>query len=309
MSGREVSEQAPERATITFRWRLQEATLALITLLWATNFLVTQVALQECRPLGFLALRFGVASLTLLLFAPARMKGLTYREVTAGLVIGVTLFAAYVPQTIGLLYISIAKSAFIVAVYVPLVPIVQFVLLAKPTRFPVWIGIVLAFIGLVLLSADEGLEHAFGLGEWLTLGAAVACALQIVLLGLWAPRTDPLRLAFVQITVVAILCFAAMPIVGEPLPVLTETVVGAAAELGVIGTAFILAAMNWAQRTVSPARATVIYASEPVWAAILGMLAGQWMSLGAIAGGTLILLGVLVSEIRLGPKNPASADA
>lgn len=95
-----------------------------------------------------------------------------------------------------------------------------------------------------------------------------------------APRTDPLRLAFVQITVVAVLCLVAMPIVGEPLPALTPTIVGAALELGVIGTAFILAAMNWAQRTVSPARATVIYATEPVWAALIGMLAGQWIVVG-----------------------------
>jgi drug/metabolite transporter (DMT)-like permease len=111
---------------------------------------------------------------------------------------------------------------------------------------------------------------------------------------------DPLRLAFLQITVVAGLCVAAMAALREPWPPLTPTVLGAACELGVIGTAFIFAVMNWAQRGVSPARATVIYATEPVWAALIGMLAGQWLSAAAIAGAVLILLGVLVSELRLG---------
>jgi len=299
MSGSEAHAEVTQPAAATAGPRgLPEAMLALITFLWATNFLVTQVALQECRPLGFLALRFAIAAIALLVCFPSRMQGLTRTEVKAALAIGVTLFAGYVPQTIGLLYISVAKSAFIIAVYVPLVAVLQLVWLGKPPCLAIWAGIVLAFAGIVLPSVDEGLEAAFGVGEWLTLGAAVACALQIIMLGRWAPRTDPLRLAFVQIAVVAVLCMAAMPIVGEPLPALTPTIVGAALELGVIGTAFTLAAMNWAQRAVSPARATVIYAMEPVWAALIGMLAGQWMSITAVAGGALILVGVLVSEIR-----------
>jgi drug/metabolite transporter (DMT)-like permease len=275
-----------------------EAALLLITILWASNFFVTQLALQECRPLGFLALRFSTASLALLLFFPTRMQGLTRTELRAGLAIGVTLFFAFVPQTVGLLYIPIAKSAFIIAIYVPLVPVLQLLLLRKVPRFVVWIGIAFAFIGLILLSADEGLELGFGIGEWLTLGAAVACALQIVLLGRWAQRTDPFRLAFVQIVVVAVCCFAAMAAIREPFPQLTGSVLGAAVELGVIGTAFIFAVMNWAQRSVSPARATVIYAAEPVWAAVIGMLAGEGLNRTAIVGAMLIVTGVLVSELR-----------
>jgi drug/metabolite transporter (DMT)-like permease len=299
---RDEKGPADSAAPIVVRWGLPEATLTVITLLWATNFLVTQVALEHCRPLGFLALRFCIAALVLLMCFPARMRGLTSTEAKAALAIGVTLFAGYVPQTIGLLYISVAKSAFLIALYVPLVPVLQFVLLRKQPRLMVWAGIVLAFAGMILLSADEGREVALGIGEWLTLGASVACGLQIILLGRWAPVTDPLRLAFAQIVVVAVLCLAALPVVGEPLPALTLPTVGAALELGVIGTAFILAAMTWAQQTVSPARAAVIYASEPVWAALLGMLAGQWLSRTALAGGALIVLGVIVSEIRVAPR-------
>jgi drug/metabolite transporter (DMT)-like permease len=277
---------------------LPEATLVLITIIWGSNFFITQVALRETRPLGFLACRFTIAAVALFILFPRRIIRLRRLELRAGLLIGLTLFAAYVPQTIGLLYIPVAKSAFIIALYVPLVPVLQLVLLAKAPRLVVWVGIVLAVIGLFLLSADDGLEVGFGVGDWLTVGAAVACALQIILLGRWASITDPLQLAFIQIVVVAALCLAALPVVDEPLPALTPTVIAAASALGVVGTAFVLAAMNWAQRTVSPARATVIYATEPVWAAMIGMLAGQWMTTMGVLGSLLILLGVLVSEIR-----------
>jgi drug/metabolite transporter (DMT)-like permease len=279
MADHQTSE-APTHAPAAHSSRklLPEAVLMLITILWASNFFVTQVALQACRPLGFLALRFTAASLALLLFFPTRMQGLTRVEFKAGLAIGVTLCFAFVPQTVGLLYIPIAKSAFIIAMYVPLVPVLQLVLLRKSPRLVVWVGIGLAFVGLILLSADDGLELGIGIGEWLTLGAAVACALQIVLLGRWAQQTDPVRLALVQIAVVAVLCFLAMAVIQEPFPPLKSTVVGAAVELGVVGTALIFAAMTWAQRSVSPARATVIYATEPVWAAFLGMMADQWLT-------------------------------
>jgi drug/metabolite transporter (DMT)-like permease len=56
--------------------------------------------------------------------------------------------------------------------------------------------------------------------------------------------------------------------------------------------------MNWAQRSVSPTRATVIYAGEPVWGGIVGRIAGDRLPGPAIAGAVLIVAGVLVSELQ-----------
>ncbi|MFT8585330.1 EamA family transporter [Acetobacter papayae] len=67
-------------------------------------------------------------------------------------------------------------------------------------------------------------------------------------------------------------------------------------------SAAIYTAMNWAQQTVSPTRATVIYAGEPVWAGLVGWLAGEALPARALAGAGLVVLGVLVSEMRLGKK-------
>ena len=64
-----------------------------------------------------------------------------------------------------------------------------------------------------------------------------------------------------------------------------------------MASAFIQAAMNWAQKTVSPARATVIYTLEPVWAGLFGRLAGERMSALGLFGAVLILLSVLASEL------------
>jgi drug/metabolite transporter (DMT)-like permease len=65
--------------------------------------------------------------------------------------------------------------------------------------------------------------------------------------------------------------------------------------------------MNWAQRSVSPTRATVIYAGEPVWAGLVGRIAGERLPAVALLGCALIVLGVLVSELRIRRKGKAAA--
>ncbi|MES1169794.1 MAG: EamA family transporter, partial [Leifsonia sp.] len=56
--------------------------------------------------------------------------------------------------------------------------------------------------------------------------------------------------------------------------------------------------MNWAQKSVSPSRATVIYAGEPVWGGIVGRIAGDRLPLLSIVGALFIVAGVIVSEIK-----------
>jgi drug/metabolite transporter (DMT)-like permease len=63
-------------------------------------------------------------------------------------------------------------------------------------------------------------------------------------------------------------------------------------------SAVIQLAMNWAQRTVSPTKATIIYAGEPVWAGIFGRLAGEVLPGRAIFGAALIVAAVLISQWR-----------
>ncbi len=87
------------------------------------------------------------------------------------------------------------------------------------------------------------------------------------------------------------------------MPSLTPALLGVALGLGIF-SAIIQVTMNWAQRSVSPTRATLIYTGEPVWAGIFGRLAGERLPLLALLGCVLILAGVLVSELKWKRKSP-----
>jgi drug/metabolite transporter (DMT)-like permease len=297
MSGSSSKQIDRVPAAAGWRGRLPELALVVMTMVWGGTFLVTRLALREIGPFSFLSIRFAVgAAAIFLLFAP-RMRGLTRAEVRAGLIISVAAFGTYALQTMGLQHIASSKSAFITAMYVPVVPVLQLLIYRKSPRAAAWLGIAMAFTGLLLLSAGEGLSPSFGVGEWLTLGGALAAAMQIVLIGRFARSGDPMRLAFVQLAALTAFSVAGMALAGERMPAMTPGLLAAGVGMGLFGTAFALAAMNWAQRTVSPTRATVIYAMEPVWGGLVGALAGEVLTAGMVGGSALIVTGVLVSEL------------
>ncbi|MFD0331251.1 DMT family transporter [Streptacidiphilus monticola] len=135
----------------------------------------------------------------------------------------------------------------------------------------------------------------FGIGELATLGAAVAAAAEIVLIARFAGRIDLRRITFVQLLSAGVLSFLAMPVAGEPVPGFSWVWLVAAVGLGA-ASAVIQLTMNWAQKSVPPMRATVIYAGEPVWGGVVGRIAGDRLPGPALLGAGLIVLGVLVSE-------------
>ena len=278
--------------------RLREFVLIGVTVVWGGTFLVSQIALENAGPLGILVTRFTLGAVALLVVFWKHMPGMTRQELWGGFLIGVATFAAYALQTYGLVHIPSSRVAFITAMYVPAVPLLQLALLGRAPRLSAWVGIVVAFAGLAILSIGDDFSLAFGSGETLALLGALLAALQIILISRHAPGADAMRLAAVQLGVVALLSMIAMPIVGEPLPRPTPAFLLSGAALGLLGTAFAIGAMNWAQQSVSATRATIIYAMEPVWAGVFGAAVGEVLTRSTVIGSGLIVLAVLISELR-----------
>ncbi|SNY64353.1 EamA-like transporter family protein [Paractinoplanes atraurantiacus] len=75
-----------------------------------------------------------------------------------------------------------------------------------------------------------------------------------------------------------------------------------------LASAVVQVTMNWAQRSVPPTRATVIYAGEPVCAVLIGRLADERLTMTSLAGGALIVLAVIISELPFRrARQPAGA--
>lgn len=290
-----------------FSVKPQEALLILITMFWGGTFLAVQYAVTLSDPFFFVGLRFATAAIAVALISLKSLRGLTLRELKAGVAIGVAIAMGYSLQTWGLQSISSSKSAFITAMYVPLVPLLQWLCLGRIPGVMSCVGIVLAFIGLILLAGPGDNLLALGPGEIITLVGAIAIAAEIILISAWAGQVDVKRVTVVQLATASLVAFGAMVPAGEAVPALSPGLITVALGLGIF-SAIIQVTMNWAQKSVSPTRATVIYTGEPVWAGIFGRIAGERLPVLALLGGVFIVVGVLVSELKLKKKRKAASE-
>ncbi|MBA0037864.1 DMT family transporter [Pantoea sp. BIGb0393] len=293
---------------LSLRISRQELVLIFITMVWGGTFLVVHRAMAHSGPFFFVGLRFATASLLLAFFFRRYLKQVTWLEIKAGALIGLSIAGGYGLQTWGMQTISSSQSAFLTALYVPVVPLLQWVFLRRPPGLMAWLGILLAFTGLVLVAGPQDGSLTLNAGEIATLLSTLAIAAEIILISRYAGQVDVRRVTLIQLMVASACAFVLMVPNGESIPAMSTPLLLSALGLGA-ASALIQVTMNWAQRSVSPTRATVIYAGEPVWAGVVGRIAGERLPAAALLGAALIVCGVIVSELRIRRKKAVPDEA
>jgi drug/metabolite transporter (DMT)-like permease len=257
------------------------------------TFIVVQDAIELVEPVPFLAVRFTIGAA--LLWAVAWRRPSTPGERRDGGLIGLSLLAGFLLQTIGLQYTDSATSAFLTYLLVPLVPLLAFVAFRRRPHPVSLVAVALAVGGLVLLTGVVGAGGGFGKGEVLTVGCAVAFAAQVLLLGETASRHDPLRLAAIQVSVVAIACAGpGLALGGYDLP--AEALLAAAA-CALVATAAGFGLQVYGQRSVPPTRASLLLLLETVFAGGLAAATGDSRTGLQYVGAGVILGAIVVSEL------------
>lgn len=285
----------------------QELALVGVTAIWGSTFVIVHTAVEFSGPAFFVGVRFVIAGLVASVLFWRDLRGMKWSDVGAGAAIGLMIALGYGLQTMGLQWVSSTTSAFITALYVPLVPLLQWLVFKKAPGLFTWIGVSLAFAGLLLV-AGPGADIAFNTGTLLTIISTLPIAVEIILISWFAGKIHLGRVTVVQLLAAGLFSLLAMPLLGERIPAFSWVWFAAAFGLGA-ASMLIQLTMNWAQRTVSPTRATIIYAAEPVWAGLFGFFAGDRMTSLGLIGSASIVSGVLVSEIKPKPAVTTEASA
>ncbi len=288
-----------------------DAALLLVTLIWGSTFVMVKDAVAAYPVFGFLGIRFAFAALALLPLLLLRRRtgsravlgprmGIASlprcADLLAPLLIGVALFAGYGFQTSGLHLTTPAHAGFITGLSVVLVPLAAAVLWRHAPGLGAWFGVGFATVGLALLSWQPG--RPLNGGDLLVFGCSVAFAGHILLTGRFAARVDPLWLTFGQIVTVAALCGVAS-LLWEARPALTPAVLFAAVFTGLLATSAAFGVQTLAQRFTTPTHTALIFAAEPVFAALFSfLLIGEALGPRQLAGCALILAGMLAAELK-----------
>ena len=268
-------------------------------------FVFIKEAVEVMPPFTHLAVRFAAAALVMAVwaFASAGAGFVSKSLLRDGVILGVWLFLGFASQTYGVHMTSVANAGFITGFNIVLVPLLgMWVWKTKPGK-PALLGIAVAVVGIALLTLG-GAEPP-NLGDFLVLICAFAFSVHILLTGAYTSRHHPVALAFVQIAAVSVCNAVAAFFFEDWKPALSPEVLGSfpvvrAILIGALfATAFAYWAQTYFQRFTTPVRTALIFASEPVFAAASGMiLAGEVLTVQAVAGSLLILGGILISELR-----------
>jgi len=262
-------------------------------IIWGSTFFIMKDALNSINPFALVAYRFIFAALLLGIIAIYLKKPL-FKNFRQGASLGVLLTILYLSQVIGLQFTTASNSGFITGLFIIFVPLFGLLLFHNtPTKKRI-VAIVLSIIGLWLLT---GGMTQMNLGDVLTLAAAVTYGLHILFTGKFVKKIDAYTLTFQQFLVVGVLALVLAIIFNQPLTV-APSVQGAVIFLILFPTLLAYLIQTVAQKHASAVKVALIFALEPVSAAIFAWTLGGELFIPIHAlGGLLIVAGIVISEL------------
>ena len=277
-------------------------------MIWGFAFVAQRSGMEFVGPFTFNAVRFalgGISLIPLLLinrkrkFKNESLLPLSSNKILlkGGIIAGVILFFGASFQQSGMVYTTAGKAGFITGLYIILVPILG-IMFKQKTSAAIWLGAVIAFVGLYLLSVNENLT--IGLGDLLVLASAFFWGLHVLVIGRFSPKTDPIQLAFFQFMLCAFFSLIAsiilettvlQNILAASVPILYAGVVS-------VGIAYTLQVV--AQQEAHPSHAAIIMSLEAVFAVIGGwIILDESIPLRGLIGCGLMLTGMILSQVGI----------
>lgn len=280
-----------------------QAALFGTALLWGTSFVILKNTLDSIGVLWVLAIRFTLAALLLGAFAGKRLLRLDPRQLRGGVLLGVTLAAAYILQTYGLKLTTPGKNAFLTAVYCVMVPFLAWGIYRRKPGLQHVLAAILCLAGIGFVSLSGG-ETGVNPGDLLTLACGLFYALQIVIVEQYGGGDgDALSLSALQFGVAALICWAgALPLEPVPAGVPTDAWLSIA-YMGFVCTGLCFFLEAWGMKVTPSSTAAVILTLESVFGTLTSILFyHEQITPKLLIGFALIFISVLLSETGLGMK-------
>ena len=277
----------------------------LCTFIWGTTFIAQDTGMDEIGPFTFNAVRFFVGFLAIaplaLVFERERVKKSLKIDKKAFLnlviLIGISLFLGSALQQVALLYTDVANAAFFTIFYVPMVPIIVFVMYKKKIHWSIWPSVFLCVMGGYLLT--NFYNATVRMGDTLVIIGAFFWSTHIIFTGKIIENYNlPLTIGAIQTLIVASLSlliglvfeeFILLNILKEKFSILYA---------GVLSGGFAFVLQIYAQKNITPAPAAIIFSLEGVFATIAAwFLLNQILGVNNLLGCFFILCGVLLSQL------------
>lgn len=275
--------------------RLAPWALLLVSASWGLAFVVMKDAIERQSVNSFLFTRFLVAVIAMFLLKPTVIQSINREVLRKGFIAGLFLAAGYILQTLGLALTGAAVTGFITGLYVVATPVLAAIILrVRITAFS-WGCVLLATVGLALLSLKG---WNLGYGEFLVFLCAIAFAAHIIALSKWSNGLDVYAMTIVQLATCALATGLISLIQGYEAPpdrngwyVVLFT--------AIVCTAVAFVVQTWSQAHMSATKVAVILTMEVVFAALFAVIfGGESLSLRTLFGGVLVFIAMFMIVLK-----------
>ncbi len=275
--------------------RLAIIALIFIAAIWGWSFVIVKQAVAQMPVIDFLALRFAVAAIIMVILRPRSLSKITSPVLKHGVVLGIFLGLSYITQTYALVYASATVVGFITGLYIVITPFLAWLWIKKKINGNVWLAVILASAGLIFISYNG---VGVGPGEMLTILCAVTLALYTVGLGKWSPGCNSYSLTTLQmLTMAVILLLIALPggIFIPTDPQIWFVIIITA----VFATSLAFFVQTWAQSILAPTHVAVILTLEPLFAGLFGVLVGnEPLTWRIVLGAVFMLAAMYIVQLK-----------
>lgn len=279
--------------------------MLLTALIWGVAFVAQRVGMEHFGAFSFTGIRFALGGLLILPIILRRDRQFPVQRTSwhdpilrkGGILAGIFLFGGVTLQQIALQYpeTTAGKAGFITGFYVVLVPLFG-LLMGQRVSLLTWVGSIGAVIGLYLLTMTD--RFSIGFSDSLVLISAFIWAGHVQIIGRYAPRTDGIKLAFVQ--------FAVCSLLSNTIALFTEQLNWQIIQQGIlpllytsifsVGVAYTLQVL--AQRDAHPTHAAIILSLESAFSALAGwLILGETLSQRAFFGCLLMFISMIFSQL------------
>jgi drug/metabolite transporter (DMT)-like permease len=301
-----------------------------VVAVWGSTFVLIKSALAHASPAAFNLARMTLAFAVMAVAYHRYWRGIRLWQLSAGAIVGLCLAGGYQFQTIGLVYTTPSKSAFITGLVVVLVPLFSSIPRlrppgAHPPRWNAFAGAALAFLGIILLTAPPAPAASAGgnlvanllpdlnsinIGDMLTFGCAIGFAFHCIALGHVSPRIAFQPLALLQVGFCAVFMAVSLPFIERPKISWTPGLIAALAIAAVLATAAAFSIQSWAQSILPSTHTALLLTMEPVFAWLTSFVViGERLGLRPACGAFIILSGIAVTELVPQPHVPTAHEA
>ena len=293
--------------------------LLLTAMIWGTAFVGQRVGMDSIEPVTFNAARMWLAAAAIGLVAVLTGKksdsqdkkpvsGLTdtrdkaqerrKNTIIGGICCGSFLTAASLFQQMGVVYTTAGKAGFITAMYMLLVPIINFVFFKKKNTWLVWTGVLVGVFGMYLLCITDGFSLTYG--DTLVCICALLFSGHILCCDHFVQLGNPIRISAIQFATAAVISTIAAFLAEEPS---WQKIASAAVPIlycGIVSGGIGYTLQMVAQRYTDPTIASLLMSLESVFAVIAGALfLGERMTARELAGCVIMFAAIVLVQIPL----------